>query len=97
MMPLLSDPSHRQSLRLRLLAGLLAGLLVVPGAARAQIFEDEEAYESSDEEMEAEENLFGFPGQVPPSIRRNIEAGERLADEAEDEVSEELSDEGEDD
>ncbi|WP_160884328.1 hypothetical protein [Microvirga makkahensis] len=67
--------------------------MVASGAARAQISEDEEVYQSFDEETESEEDLFGFPGQAPPSLQRNFEAGERLADDAEDEFSEGLSDE----
>jgi hypothetical protein len=73
----------------------LWGLLVAPGAALAQIYEDDDAYEFSDE-MEGEEGLFGFTGDVPPSVRRSAEAGERLVDDAEDEISEELGDERED-
>ncbi|MBM6581684.1 MULTISPECIES: hypothetical protein [Microvirga] len=78
-MPVLSDPFCRQPLRLLLLAASLAGLLLVSGAVRAEIFEGDEAYESSDEEMEGEEGSFGFQGDDPPSIQRGIDADDHLA------------------
>ncbi len=65
-----------------------AALIGSPGAASAQIFEDEEFYRSLDEE--AEEDLSHFYGRLPPSVRRDAEAAELLLEEGVEEIDEEF-------
>jgi hypothetical protein len=66
--------------------------LLSPLPVSAQLFEDEEIGAPSEEEFEEEGALLGFNGDIPPSIRRDSEAGERFLDEAEDDIDEEFED-----